>query len=92
MSIETKTPDVYPEGGKGDEKVSEDALASEIRALGKACVLLSPLTNLPYVECEEVNYNDQVRLYAEKSAADSAAEELEAKGSEQQFGNLRPSK
>lgn len=57
-----------------------EAAISEIKNLREACVLYSPLTNLSYVECEEENYNDQVRLYAVKTEAEAAAAELEKKG------------
>lgn len=52
----------------------------EVKGLKEAYVLFSPLTNMPYVECEEENYNDQVRLYETKEKADAAVEELEDQG------------
>ena len=81
MPSETKTPDVYPDGNHAEaQEATEKALIAEIRALGKAYALFSPLTNLSYVECEEENYNDQIQLYAAKEEAEKAAEELEEKG------------
>lgn len=52
----------------------------EVKGLKEAYVLFSPLTNMPYVECEEENYNDQVRLYETKEQAEAAVEELEDQG------------
>lgn len=81
MPSETKTPDVYPDGNHAEaQEATEKALIAELRALGKAYALFSPLTNLSYVECEEENYNDQIQLYAAKEEAEKAAEELEEKG------------
>lgn len=54
--------------------------AKEIQNLTTAYALFSPLTNMPYVECEEENYNDQVLLFADKEEAQEAAEDLEEKG------------
>lgn len=54
--------------------------AEEVRGLKEAYVLFSPLTNMPYVECEEVDYNDQIRMYAKKEDAEAAAGELEDEG------------
>ncbi len=55
-------------------------MVKEIRNLKEAWSLHSPLTNMPYVECEEENYNDQIRLYADKTEAEAAGKELEAQG------------
>lgn len=81
MPLETKTPDVYPDGKQAEElQTAENSPEAEVRTLGKAYALFSPLTNLPYVECEEENYNDQVRLYAVKGEAENAVKELEERG------------
>lgn len=53
---------------------------AEVKALREAFVLYSPLTNMPYVECEEENYNDQIRMYAKKEDAEAGVRELEEKG------------
>lgn len=55
-------------------------IVKEIQNLTKAYALLSPLTNMPYVECETENYNDQVFLFAEKEDAEDAAEDYEDRG------------
>lgn len=52
----------------------------EARALKEGYALFSPLTNLPYVECEEKEFNDQVFLYASKDDAENAADAYEEKG------------
>ena len=54
--------------------------AQEIRALKEAYALFSPLTNLPYVECEEENYNDQAFLCQTKKDAETAVADYEKKG------------
>lgn len=54
--------------------------AEEVKNLKEAYALFSPLTNMPYVECEEVNYNDQVLLYGSKADAEEAVKEYEGKG------------
>lgn len=54
--------------------------AEEVKNLKEAYALFSPLTNMPYVECEEVNYNDQVLLYGSKEDAEEAVKEYEGKG------------
>lgn len=54
--------------------------AEEVKNLNEAYALFSPLTNMPYVECEEENFNDQVLLYAKKEDADAAAEDYGKKG------------
>ena len=80
MPSDTKMPDVYPDEKQAEaQKAAEDALIAELRALGKAYALFSPLTNLSYVECEEENYNDQIQLYAVKEEAEKAAKELEGR-------------
>lgn len=55
-------------------------MVSEIRELKEAYALFSPLTNLPYVECEEETYNDQVFLFAQKEEAEATVEDYEKKG------------
>ncbi len=55
-------------------------MVSEIKELKEAYTLFSPLTNMPYVECEEMTYNDQVFLYAKKEEAEVAREAYEQKG------------
>lgn len=54
--------------------------AKRIKELNRAYALFSPLTNMPYVECEEENFYDRVRLYASEDDAKKAAEELEEDG------------
>lgn len=49
-------------------------LAKTISNLQKAYILISQATNLPYVECEEENYNDQIYLFESKEEAEQAAE------------------
>lgn len=61
-------------------EAKEEKLLSEMRNLNEAWSLYSPLTNMPYVECEEENYNDQVRLYADQAEAEAAVKELEEQG------------
>lgn len=53
---------------------------SEVKDLKEAYTLYSPLTNMPYVECEEEQYNDQVRLYQKREDAEAAGKELEERG------------
>ena len=53
---------------------------SEVRNLQEAWVLYSPLTNMSYAECEEENYNDQIRLYAGREDAEADSKKLEEKG------------
>lgn len=60
--------------------MTKEAAVAELKAAKEAYVLFSPLTNMPYVECEEENYNDQIRLYAKKAEAEAAAEELSDDG------------
>ena len=38
-------------------------VAEKVQDLKEAYALISPLTNLPYVECEQENFFDQVLLY-----------------------------
>ena len=81
MSTETITPEAYPEGSKEENpKVSEETLAAEVKDLKNAYALFSPATNMPYVECEDENFNDQVFLYEAEKDAKAAAEEYEEKG------------
>ncbi len=54
--------------------------AEEVRSLKEAFVLFSPLTNMPYVECEEENYNDQTRLFADRKDAEADVEILAQSG------------
>lgn len=55
-------------------------MPAEVKNLGKAYALFSPLTNMPYVECEKENFNDQVLLYEKKEDAEAALKEYEEKG------------
>lgn len=55
-------------------------MVSEIKELKEAYALFSPLTNMPYVECEEETYNDQAFLYAKKEEAEAAVAAYEQKG------------
>ena len=67
MPVETKVPGAYPEGKKAeDPQTGDEKIISEVRNLKEAYILYSPLTNMPYVECEEENYNDQIRLYQKR--------------------------
>ena len=43
-----------------------DIIAKKIKDLNKAYAMFSPLTNMPYVECEEENFYDRVRLYEDE--------------------------
>lgn len=52
----------------------------EVQNLNRAYALYSPLTNMPYVECEEKNYNDQVLLYEAQADAEAAVKAFEEKG------------
>lgn len=52
----------------------------EVQNLNRAYAMFSPLTNMPYVECEEKNYNDQVLLYEDQAEAEAAAKEAEERG------------
>jgi hypothetical protein len=60
--------------------MSTEQLTEELKGLTEGYILFSPLTNMPYVECEEENYNDQARMYAKKEAAEAAVKELEEAG------------
>lgn len=51
-----------------------------VKDLREAYAFISLTTNMPYVECEEVDYNDQIHLFARKEDAESMQKELEAKG------------
>lgn len=55
-------------------------MPAEVHNLKEACMLYSPLTNMPFVECEEENYNDQIFLYQKKTEAEAAGKALEEKG------------
>lgn len=55
-------------------------MTDEIKSLGQAYALFSPLTNMPYVECEEENYYDRTLLYVVKEDAERAVREYEEKG------------
>lgn len=55
-------------------------MPEEVKNLKEAYALFSPLTNMPYVECEEENFNDQVLLYEKKEDAEEALKEYEEKG------------
>lgn len=55
-------------------------MTDEIKSLGQAYALFSPLTNMPYVECEEEDYYDRILLYAVKEDAERAVGEYEEKG------------
>ncbi len=57
-----------------------DVSAKEIMDLKAGYGLFSRLTRMPYVECEEENYNDQALLYASKKEAEAAAEEYAGRG------------
>ena len=49
-----------------------------VKDLREAYAFISLTTNMPYVECEEVDYNDQIHLFARKEDAESMQKELEA--------------
>lgn len=55
-------------------------MPAEVKDLREAYALFSPLTNMPYVECEEENFNDRVLLYEKKEDAEAALKEYEDKG------------
>lgn len=54
--------------------------ADAVKDLREAYAFISLTTNMPYVECEEVDYNDQIHLFARKEDAESMQKELETKG------------
>ena len=54
--------------------------ADAVNNLKEAYAFISILTNMPYVECEEVDYNDQVHLFEQKEAAEKMQKELEEQG------------
>ncbi|MBS6396094.1 MAG: SseB family protein [Clostridiales bacterium] len=60
--------------------MSDHTIAKEITELKEAYALFSPLTNMPYTECEPENYWDQVLMYASREDADAAVKEYEEKG------------
>ena len=49
--------------------VDKKIVAVKVQDLKEAYALISPLTNLPYVECEQENFFDQVLLYETKEDA-----------------------
>ena len=55
-------------------------VAEKVQDLKEAYALISPLTNLPYVECEQENFFDQVLLYETKEDAEAAAKVYGEKG------------
>lgn len=55
-------------------------VAEKVQDLKEAYALISPLTNLPYVECEQENFFDQVLLYETKEDAEAAAKVYDEKG------------
>lgn len=61
----------------------------EVQNLSQAYALFSPLTNMPYVECEEKDYNDQVLLYESQADAEEAKAALEEKGIRVQIRELK---
>ncbi|MCD8097059.1 MAG: SseB family protein [Lachnospiraceae bacterium] len=64
------------------EKYRERGLsrAEIVKNLKEAYTLVSPLTNMPYVECEKENYNDRTLLFASKATADRTAADYEDDG------------
>ena len=56
------------------------AAGKEIQNLTQAYAIFSPLTNMPYIECEETNFNDQVYLFAKKDAAEIFVKKYAEKG------------
>lgn len=56
--------------------MSTQELAKVINHLQKAYLLVSQFTNLPYVECEQENYNDQALLFESEQEAKEAAGKL----------------
>lgn len=54
--------------------------ADAVKNLKGGYVLISVLTNMPYVECEEENYNDQIHLFERKEDAESMQEDLAEDG------------
>ena len=55
-------------------------MVSEIKELKEAYALFSPLTNMPYVECEKETYNDQAFLFAAKEDAEKAVQKYQKEG------------
>ena len=60
--------------------VDKKTVAVKVQDLKEAYALISPLTNLPYVECEQENFFDQVLLYEMKEDAEAAAKVYGEKG------------
>lgn len=60
--------------------MASEMIVNEVKALKAGWTLFSPLTNMPYVECEEENYFDQVYLFESKTEAEAAVERLEDDG------------
>ena len=60
--------------------VDKKTVAVKVQDLKEAYALISPLTNLPYVECEQENFFDQVLLYETKEDAEAAAKVYGEKG------------
>lgn len=52
----------------------------ELKSLKEGYVLFSLLTNMPYVECETENYNDESFLFAGKEDAETMVKALDEKG------------
>ncbi|MDO4261883.1 MAG: SseB family protein [Eubacteriales bacterium] len=66
--------------GKGKHPEPPRSGAELVRGLKEAYTLFSPLTNLPYAECEQENFNDQSFLYETKEAVEAAAAAYEEQG------------
>lgn len=58
----------------------KQSAAETVKNLREGYAFISLLTNLPYVECEEVDYNDQIHLFEKKEDAESMQKELEEQG------------
>ena len=56
-----------------------------VKDLREAYAFISLTTNMPYVECEEVDYNDQIHLFARKEDADGEPNSLD-----QLFDSIEP--
>jgi len=56
-----------------------ETIIEKIKSAKEVYVLVSNLTNLLYIECEQQNYFDQVFLYEAKEDADKSAKDFAAK-------------
>lgn len=65
---------------RNQQKQTAVNAVNAVNNLKEAYAFISILTNMPYAECEEVDYNDQVHLFEQKEAAEKMQKELEEQG------------